>query len=175
MKAMYKKGNADSAVTQTASALKNSTFIVYCADDKNFAAITKKLHELMPETNMIGTTGFMLDDNGSFAEGISAIGFDENEVEVYVGTLQDAPTCPVIHLPELKASAEKIHAKYKDKDALCLEFATGYEEKMVSTMKICLEPVGIRLLGGTSGNTGEGQPKRLHATEKCLTMPLLTL
>lgn len=169
MKAMYKKGNADSAVTQAASALKNSTFIVYCADDKNFAAITKKLHELMPETNMIGTTGFMLDDNGSFAEGISAIGFDENEVEVYVGTLQDAPTCPVFHLPDLKTSAEKIHAKYKDKDALCLEFATGYEEKMVSTMKICLEPVGIRLLGGTSGNTGEGQPKKVACNGEVFT------
>lgn len=131
MKAMYKQGNAEDAVTQAASALKNSTFIVYCADDRNFAAITTKLHELMPETNMIGTTGFMLEDNGSFAEGIAAVGFEKGETEVYVGTIQDAPTCPISHLPEFRNSVEKIHAKYKDKDALCLEFATGYEEKMI--------------------------------------------
>lgn len=104
MKAMYKQGNAEDAVTQVASALKNSTFIVYCADDRNFAAITTKLHELMPETNMIGTTGFMLEDNGSFAEGIAAVGFEEGEAEVYVGTIQDAPTCPISHLPELRDS-----------------------------------------------------------------------
>lgn len=118
------------AAAQVASALKGSTFIVYCADDRNFAAITTKLHELLPETNMIGTTGFMFEDNGSFAEGIAAIGFEENEAEVYAGTIQDAPTCPINHLPELRDSVEKIHAKYKDKDALCLEFATGYEEEL---------------------------------------------
>lgn len=169
MKAVYQKGNAENAVMQIASALKNSTFIVYCADDGNFAAITKRLYELMPETDMIGTTGFMLNDNGSFAEGVSAIGFEENEVEVYAGTIQDADTCPISHLPEFKASIEKIHAKYKDKNSLCLEFATGYEEKMVSTMKICLEPVGMRLLGGTSGNTGEGQPKKVACNGEVFT------
>lgn len=148
-------------MTQAVSALKGSTFIVYCADDRNFAAITKKLHELMPETDMIGTTGFMFEDNGSFSEGIAAVGFEENEIEVYVGIMQDADTCPISHLPELRDSVEKIHAKYKDKNSLCLEFVTGYEEKIVSTMKICLEPVGMRLLGGTSGNTTEGEPKKV--------------
>lgn len=169
MKAICKQGNAENAAAQAASALKGSAFIVYCADDSNFAAITTKLYELMPETNMIGTTGFMFSDNGSFSDGIAAVGFEENEVEVYVGTLQDADTCPICYLPELRDCAEKIHKKYKDKDALCLEFATGYEEKMVSTMKICLESVGMRILGGTSGNTGEGQPKKVACNGKIYT------
>lgn len=169
MKAICKQGNAENAVTQAASALKGSTFIVYCADDRNFAAITTKLYELMPKTNMIGTTGFMFSDNGSFSEGIAAIGFEENEAEVYVGTMQDASTCPINYLPELRDRVEKIHKKYKDKDTLCLEFATGYEEKMVSTMKICLESVGMRLLGGTSGNTGENQPKKVACNGKVFT------
>ena len=161
MKSMFKQGNAQSAATQAASALKGSSFIVYCADDKHFAEISAKLHELMPETNMIGTTGFMFQDKGSFSEGITAIGFQKEEADVCVGVLKHADTCPIQYLPNLKSSLGKIHTKYKDKETLCLEFATGYEEKMVSTMKICLEPAGVRLLGGTSGNTTEGQPKKV--------------
>lgn len=169
MKAMWKQGNAEDAVAQAASVLKGSTFIVYCADDGNFAAITAKFHELMPEADMIGTTGFMFNDSGSFSNGIAAVGFEESEVEVCVGTMRDADTCPICYLPELRDCAEKIHKKYKDKAALCLEFATGYEEKMVSTMKICLESVGVRLLGGTAGNTGEGQPKKVACNGTVLT------
>lgn len=93
---------------------------------------------------------------GSFAEGIAAVGFEENEVEVYVGVLKEAAACPIKYLPELRNCLDKINSKYKSNHSLCLEFATGYEEKMVSTMKICLEPAGVRLLGGTSGNTGDG-------------------
>lgn len=161
MKSMYKQGNAESAAAQAASELKGCSFIVYCAGDSQFAAISAKLHELMPEVKMIGTTGFMFHDNGSFAEGITAVGFEENEVEVYVGVLKEAAACPIKYLPELRSCLDKINAKYKSNHSLCLEFATGYEEKMVSTMKICLEPAGVRLLGGTSGNTGEGQPKKV--------------
>lgn len=161
MKSMYKQGNTESAAAQAASELKGSSFIVYCTDDKQFAAISAKLHELMPETKMIGTTGFMFQDSGSFSEGIAAVGFEENEVEVHVGVLKEAATCPIKYLPELRNCLDKIHTRYKGKNSLCLEFATGYEEKMVSTMKICLEPAGVRLLGGTSGNTEEGQPKKV--------------
>lgn len=169
MKSMYKQGKAESVAAQAASELKGSSFIVYCADDRQFAAISAKLHELMPEVKMIGTTGFMLHDSGSFSEGIAAVGFGENEAEVYVGTLLEASACPIQYLPELRKSVDLIHSKYKDKEALCLEFATGYEEKMVSTMKICLEPVGMRLLGGTSGNTGEGQPKKVACNGEVFT------
>lgn len=161
MKSMYKQGNAESAAAQAASELKGCSFIVYCADDRQFAAISEKLHQLMPEVNMIGTTGFMFQDNGSFSEGIAAVGFWENEAEVYVGVLKEAATCPIKYVTELRSCLDKIHAKYQGGNSLCLEFATGYEEKMVSTMKICLEPVGVRLLGGTSGNTTEGQPKKV--------------
>lgn len=161
MKSMFKQGNAESAATQAASELKGCPFIVYCANDSQFAAVSTRLHELMPDTKMIGTTGFMLQDSGSFSEGIAAVGFEENEAEVYVGVLKDAATCPIRYLPGLRGCLDQIHRKYKGNDTLCLEFATGYEEKMVSTMKICLEPAGVRLLGGTSGNTGEGQPKKV--------------
>lgn len=65
MKSMYKQGNAESVAAQAASELKNCSFIVYCADDRQFAAISTKLHELMPEVKMIGTTGFMIHDSFS--------------------------------------------------------------------------------------------------------------
>lgn len=167
MKISYKQGRPEDAAAHIASELKDSNFILYCADDKHFAASTAKLHELLPETEMIGTTGFMLHKSGSFAEGITALGFMENEVAVHVGVLRHADTYPIKYLPQLRDCINQIHRKYKD--TLCLEFSTGFEEKIVSTMKICLEPVGIRLLGGTAGNTEAGQPKKVACNGEVLT------
>lgn len=167
MKVSYKQGRPEDAAAHIASELKGSSFILYCADDKHFAASTVKLHELLPGTEMIGTTGFMLHKHGSFAEGITALGFMENEVAVRVGVLQHADTYPIKYLPQLRDCIDQIHRKYKD--TLCFEFSTGFEEKIVSTMKICLEPVGMRLLGGTAGNTEAGQPKKVACNGEVLT------
>ena len=48
MRAMYRQGNAENAAAQAAAELKGCSFIAYCADDGQFAAISAKLHELMP-------------------------------------------------------------------------------------------------------------------------------
>lgn len=167
MKTVFKIGKADSIIDGVVAELRNCSFIVYCADDKNFEEISGRLHKGLPEAKMIGTTGFMFSDQGSFSDGISAVGFTDSEAEVYVGTLRKVDTCPIRYLPGLIWSVETINQKYKNH--LCIEFATGYEEKLVSTMKISLEKVGMRLLGGTAGNTQDGQPKKVACNGKVLT------
>lgn len=167
METVYQSGSVDNIVDMTAAKLNNCTFIVYCADDKRFVEISRKLHEKMPNVQMIGTTGFMFNTNGSFAEGISAIGFLDSEAEVHTGVLRHADTCPIKYLPDLTDAARKIKQKYKNN--ICFECSTGYEEKIVSTMKICLEEAGIRLIGGTAGNTEPNGPKHVACNGEVLT------
>lgn len=167
METVYNSGSVDSIVDMTAAKLKNCTFIIYCADDKRFGEISEKLHEKLPDTQMIGTTGFMFNEKGSFADGISAVGFLDNEVEVHTGVLRHADTCPMKYLPDLANAVGKIKSKYKNN--ICFECSTGYEEKIVSTMKICLEEAGIRLIGGTAGNTVPDGPKHVACNGEVLT------
>ncbi len=167
MKTVFKSGAVDGIVDSIASELKNCIFLIYCADDARFAEISGKLHERMPNVGMMGTTGFMLNENGSFGEGISAIGFNEDEIEVCTGVIRQCNTCPIKYLPELEAAVNKISRKYKNN--LCFEFSTGYVEKVVSTMKIKLEAAGIRLIGGTAGNTTPDTPKKVACNGEVLT------
>lgn len=167
MKTVYKCGTIDSVVDGVAAELKECSFIVYCVDDKRFAEISGGLHSRMPNVRMIGTTGFMLSESSSFAEGISAIGFLDSEVEVCVGVLRQIDTCPIKYLSGLSDAVNSVGRKYKNN--ICFEFATGYEEKVVSTMKICLEKTGMRLIGGTPGNTVAGSPKKVACNGEVLT------
>ena len=143
MKTVYKAGSADQIVADVVRELQGAVFVIYCADDARFEEISKKLHQGLPDAKMIGTTGFMFSDTASMDSGISAIGFMDNEVEVYVGTLRKIDTCPIKYLPGLIWSAKTINDKYKDN--ICFEFTTGHEERVVSTMKVSLEAVGMRL------------------------------
>ena len=167
METIYKSGDVNSIVDMAAAKFKNCTFIVYCADDKRFGEISKKLHEKRPDVQMMGTTGFMFNEKGSFADGISAIGFQDSEVEVHTGVLQQVDTCPMKYLQGLDKAAKKIKQNYKNN--ICFEVSTGHEETVVSTMKICLEEAGIRLIGGTAGNTEPNQPKHVAYNGEVLT------
>ncbi len=167
METVYKSGSVDSIIDAVAAKLKGCTFIVYCADDKRFGEISERLHGALPGVQMMGTTGFMFNENGSFAEGVSAVGFFDSEVEVHTGVLRHVDTCPMKYLQDLADAVEKIKKKYKNN--ICFECSTGYEEKVVSTMKICLEEAGIRLIGGTAGNTEPDGPKHVACNGEVLT------
>lgn len=166
MKSIYKTGSVEDILKEAEAELKNCKFIAYCADDKRFDEISSGLRRTLPNTSSIGTTGFMFNQNGSFAEGFSAIGFMENEVEVYVGTLRKTDTCPIKYLPGFLWSVDMIQKSYKNN--VCLEFCTDNEEKVVSTLKISLESAGMRLIGGTAGNTLPEHSKRVACNGKVL-------
>ena len=167
MKSICVSGHIDSIINDVVKKLENCTFIMYSADDKRFKEISERLWEALPNCKMIGTTGFMLTKSGSLGEGISAIGFSDDEVEAYVGSLCEASTCPVKYLPELTQKVHMIDQKYRD--SICINFSTNNEEKIISTMKISLHGSKIRLLGGTAGNTTDGEVKKVACNGKVLT------
>lgn len=167
MKTVCKIGTVDEIVAAVAEELKGCCFFIYCADDMRFKDITKGLKAALDGVKSIGTTGFMLTDKGGMGSGITAIGFYDDEIEVGVGTLRKAGACPIKYVPGLIWHADDIYKRYKD-NSICIEFAAGHEEMVVSTMKVGLEQVGMRLVGATSGNTSEGQNKKVAANGKVL-------
>lgn len=166
MKSACKTGSVENILKEVEVEFSNCSFIMFCADDKRFEEFSKGLHRVLPKARMIGATGIMISEGGGMEEGLSITGFTDEDAEVYVGTLRKTDTCPIKYLPGFIWSVETINNKYKNN--VCLEFCTGHEERVVSTMKVSLERVGMRLVGGTSGNTTEGQPKKVCCNGKVL-------
>lgn len=165
MKTVYKTGDVDKIVNEVASELKGCSFVIFGADHGRFDEIVKKFHKCMPDAKKIGSTGFMFSKDGSIDAGMVAMGFTDDEVEVYVGTMRKISEYPIKYLPGLLWSADEISKKYKDN--ICLEFTTGSEEKIVSTMKVALEKCNMRLIGGTAGNSN-GEPHKIAANGKVM-------
>lgn len=57
---------------------------------------------------MMGTTGFMFQESGSFGKGISAVGFSDSKLEVYTGVLQNVDTCPMKFVKFLKSEGRSL-------------------------------------------------------------------
>lgn len=167
MKTIYKSGNVEQIVSEVAAELSQCSFVIFCSDYDRFEEFSKKLHNALPNAKMIGTTGYMFSPTDGFDMGLSAIGFTDDDAEVYVGTLRRIDTCPIKYVPGLIWSAQVITEKYKNN--ICFEFTTGHEEKVVSTMKVSLEPVGMGLVGGTAGNVPPGEEKKVSCNGKVLT------
>lgn len=166
MKTIFKMGDVDTIVNSAIQDLQDCTFVVYCTDYEHFDEISNKFHKNLKNAKKIGTTGYMITQNGGVSAGMVATGFTDDEVEVHVGTLRKIDTCPIKYVPGLIWTAEEISKQYKDN--LCLAFSTGHEERVVSTMKVSLERVGMRLVGATAGNVPEGQPKKVSCNGKIM-------
>ncbi len=166
MKTVFRTGDVDTIVSQVAEELQDCTLIIFGADDDRFEDIVKKLHKSTPNAKKLGTTGMVFHKDGCEEAGISAMGFYEDEVEFYLGTMRRIAESPIKYLPGLIWSARECAAKYDNN--ICIEFTTGSEERIVSTMKVALEESNIKLLGGTPGKYTEG-PRKIASNGKVMT------
>lgn len=166
MKSAFKTGSVENIMKEVEAEFSNCSFIMFTADDGRFEAFSKALHKALPNAKIIGGTGIMINEKGGQTEGINLLGMTDDDAEVYIGTLRKTDTCPIRYIPGFLWSVETIYNKYKNN--ICVEFCTGNEERVVSTMKVSLERVGMRMVGGTSGNTTEGQSKKVCCNGKVL-------
>lgn len=166
MKSACKTGSVEDILREVEAEFSDCSFVMFCADDKRFEEFTKGIHKVLPAAKSIGGTGIMIGAQGGMEAGLTIMGFTDEDAEVYVGTIRKTDSCPIKYVPGFLWAVEEINNKYKNN--VCVEFCTGHEERVVSTMKISLERVGMRLVGGTSGNTTEGQAKKVSCNGKVL-------
>ena len=72
----------------------------------------------------------------------------EEEYEVACGLIRDLNECPVQHIYRFKKYVEFIQAGQED--TVCLEYCTGHEEMLVTTLNAMLDKYNIPLMGSTA-------------------------
>lgn len=72
----------------------------------------------------------------------------EDEYKIASGIIQDLAECPVQHIYQFQKDVESIGIE--DEDTVCLEYCTGNEEMLVTTLNAVLNKYKIPLIGATT-------------------------
>lgn len=135
----------ESAVREATKGLKKADLLILYAPFSYAEKAADLLAEKYPHTPMIGTCGESIAKGSVLNKAITVIGFAG--VEVATGLIEQVRTTPVQSMDTFQENIEKIDAG-KD-NTICLEFVTGSEERVISTVNTILGEAGIPLIGAS--------------------------
>lgn len=148
-------GQADiieQAVDEATRGLRNADLIILTAPYEKAEKAAMLIHQKYPLIPMIGTTGEAMTKQGYTSGAITVTALAG--VEVCTGIIEDIKTHPIKSIRAFNEDAQKIDAK--STNTICMEFTTGSEDKLLSTIKPILKKYGISMLGGSASNAPLG-------------------
>lgn len=149
MKGFVGIGRADhveTAITEATAGLKKADFLILIAPFSKIEAAAALLGEKYPGTPMIGTSGEGIAKEMRLTQAVIVIGFAG--VEVCTGVIEDVRTTPVKSMHTFLSNLQAIEPG--DSDTICLEFMTGCEERVLSTIHDSLQEAGVPLIGASA-------------------------
>ncbi len=145
MKQMYgysKNGDVEQAVRD----IKNPKAIIFFADKQIIEAAAQKICAMFPNVASIGCVGQCYAGKGVYEDGLLVLGYDG--VEAVAGVIGNVGTMPLASIESFKENVRKIGAG-KD-NTVCVDFTTGNDAELITTMNIELIPKEIPIVGGTA-------------------------
>ncbi|MCI8549632.1 MAG: hypothetical protein HFI68_03375 [Lachnospiraceae bacterium] len=143
---MSQSGNLDEAVR----GLRNPQFIMLLSNDTQFEAHVHGLEKLFPGVPSIGCIG-MGYDTRVVEHGVAVIAFS-NGVTAAANVLEQVSTMPVKYIDRLKEDVRAVNAS--SRDTVCIDFCSGNDACVLTTLYTVLGQQGISLVGGT-GDAGK--------------------
>lgn len=141
-----RSGNLSEAV----NGLKSPQFIMLFSNDSQFEAHVKTLEKLYPNVPSIGCIG-MGYNTGVVETGVSVIAFFGG-VSATANVLEQVSVMPVKYIHRMEEDIVKVNASQQD--TVCIDFCTGNDACVLTTMDTALKRKGISLVGGT-GDAGK--------------------
>lgn len=145
MKQMYgysKKGDT----AQALKGIENPKAILFFADKTNVERTAHEICKMFPDAVSIGCVGQSYAGKSVYEDGLLIIGYEG--VDVVGGVIENVGTMPLASIEAFKEDVQKIKAG-KD-NTVCVDFTTGNDAELVTTINIALKPKGISLVGGTA-------------------------
>lgn len=138
--------DARAAVAEALRGAGSPSFIMFIAPYNIVGAVAKIVKENYPGAKSIGTSGTSYYETSASDSSLIMIAFgDDGAYEV--GIMRNLSSCPVADIGGLEDAIKKVNAE--EGKTVCLEFCTGYEERLVTTMNVALHSKRIPLVGGT--------------------------
>ena len=139
---MSQRGDIDEALR----GLSNPQFIMLLSNDRQFEAHVEALEKRYPGVPSIGCIG-MSYQTAIVEQGVGIIAF--SGVAAAAGELEEVSTMPVKYIQRLERDMQAVNAS--GGDTVCIDFCTGNDACVLTTMYTSLQRRGISLVGGTGG------------------------
>lgn len=143
---MSQSGNLSEAV----SGLTNPQFIMLFSNDAQFESHVKALEKLYPRIPSIGCVGMSYDTRIA-EKGVGVIAF-QGEVSAAANALEQVSVMPVKYIRRLEEDIRRVSGT--GSNTVCIDFCTGNDACVLTTMNTALRRSGISLVGGT-GDAGK--------------------
>lgn len=143
---MSQNGSLQEAV----QGLQNPQFIMLLSNTEQFEKHVAELEKLFPKIPSIGCIG-MSYDTKIVEKGVGIIAFTEG-ITAAANVLEEVSTMPVKYIERLQQDVKKVNAA--PKDTVCIDFCSGNDACVLTTIYSVLGPENISLVGGT-GDAGK--------------------
>lgn len=149
------KGDLQAALQQAVKGIGTPKGIIFMTEYSKLAHVAEMLWNRFPNVPSIGTVGTSFACGEVSDSGLVVIGFYE-DVKLSFGVLEEISKCPITEIKKVEESLNVVGAQRKD--TVCLEYCTGAEEKLVTTLQTVLSKKEIQLVGGTVFGVPDGKP-----------------
>jgi len=143
---MSQSGNLQEAVR----GLEKPQLIMLLSNSDQFEAHVKKLEDLYPGIPSIGCIG-MCYDTKVVEKGVGVIAFYDG-VNAVANVLEEVSVMPVKYIERLEKDVHAIDSAYED--TVCIDFCSGNDACVLTTIYSVLRKRNISLVGGT-GDAGK--------------------
>ncbi len=143
---MSQKGDLREAVR----GLENPGLIMLMSNGEQFAEHVEELEKLYPGVPSIGCIG-MSYDTGVVEKGVGIVAFTQG-VTAAANVLEQVSSMPVKYIQRMEQDVQKINAS--SKDTVCIDFCSGNDACVLTTIYSVLGKKNISLVGGT-GDAGK--------------------
>lgn len=138
---MSQNGNLQEAV----QSLKNPQFIMLLSNNEQFEAHVAKLQTLFPHVPSIGCIG-MSYDTKVVENGVGIIAFYDG-VNAVANVLEEVSVMPVKYIERLQQDIRTLNSSQSD--TVCIDFCSGNDACVLTTIYSALRTNNISLVGGT--------------------------
>ena len=143
---MSQRGNLDEAL----QGLRHPEFIMLFSNQDQFESHVAALEQHFPGVPSIGCIG-MSYLNTVVEHGVGIVAFSDG-VSAVTNTLEDVSTMPVKYINRLERDLQTLGGSYQD--TVCIDFCSGNDALVLTTIYTVLHKRNISLMGGT-GDQGK--------------------
>lgn len=152
---MSRRGDLDEAL----SGLRSPEFIMLLSNNNQFEAHVKALEQRFPGVPSIGCIGmcYQLD---VVENGVGVIAFSDG-VTAAAGVLEEASAMPVKYIRRMERDMQAVGGN--GGDTVCIDFCSGNDACVLTTIHTVLRKRGVPLVGGTGGEGRVSANGRVYA------------
>ena len=130
---------------EAASKISNPEALILITSAENFGRHVNELEQMYKGVPSIGGIGMSYAGMSATERGVTLIGL--YDVDVCAGAIEELSTMPVKYIKRLTDAINSTRAS--EGNSACLDFTTGHDGKLVTTVNIELDKRKIPLIGGT--------------------------